>query len=278
MSKKEWNRCQLMEMLNEKIISQIEVARRLEITTRQVRRLKTVYQAEGPKGLVSKKRGRVSNQRLPDKVKAKVLKLLFKHYRDYGPTLAQEKLEEKHGIKLSVESLRQWMIEAHLWTAKKSKKPVIHQMRLRRGRYGELIQIDGSPHDWFEGRGPECTLLVYIDDATSRIGQLLFTPTETTKAYFEATRAYVEKHGKPLAFYSDKYCVFRVNQKEALTGDGMTEFGRVLKRLEIELICANSPQAKDCVAYCTFVIRLNIRSFFSLGKLNAWHLCRHSIG
>lgn len=247
MSKKELDRCKLMHSLKEKIISQYEVAERLGITTRQVRRLKTLYQTNGAEGLISKKRGRPSNRRLPAKFRDKTMSLIFKHYKDYGPTFAQEKLEEKHRIKLSVESLRQWMIEAEIWKAKKAKKPLIHQMRLRRSRYGELVQIDGSPHDWFEGRGPSCTLLVYIDDATGCLGQLLFIPSETTEGYFKATRAYVEKHGRPQAFYSDKYCVFRVNQKEAQSGDGMTEFGRLLKRLEIELICANTPQAKGRV-------------------------------
>lgn len=247
MNKKELDRCKLMYSLQEKTISQLDVAERLGITTRQVRRLKTLYLTSGAEGLISKKRGRPSNRRLPIKFKARVMSLIFKYYKDYGPTLAQEKLEEKHQVKLSVESLRQWMIEAEIWKDKIAKKPVIHQMRPRRSRYGELVQIDGSPHDWFEGRGPSCTLLVYIDDATGCLGQLLFIPTETTEGYFKATRAYVEKHGRPQAFYSDKYCVFRVNQKGVETGDGMTEFGRLLKRLEIELICANTPQAKGRV-------------------------------
>lgn len=247
MSEKELDRCKLMNSLQEKTISQLDVAERLGITTRQVRRLKTLYLTSGAEGLISKKRGRPSNRRFPMKFKAKVMGLIFKYYKDYGPTLAQEKLEEKHRIKLSVESLRQWMIEAEIWKDKIAKKPVIHQMRPRRSRYGELVQIDGSPHDWFEGRGPSCTLLVYIDDATGRLGQLLFIPTETTEGYFKATRAYIENHGKPRAFYSDKYGVFRVNQKGVETGDGMTEFGRLLKRLEIELICANTPQAKGRV-------------------------------
>jgi hypothetical protein len=154
---------------------------------------------------------------------------------------------EAHKIKLSVESVRKLMVKEGLWKAKAAKKPVIHPMRERRSRVGELIQIDGSPHDWFEGRGPKCTLLVMIDDATSRLMQLRFAPSETTFSYFAAVRGYITEHGKPLALYSDKYGVFRVNAKEAISGTGETQFGRAMKELKIELICAHSPQAKGRV-------------------------------
>ena len=247
MSKKEIERVEMMRSLKEKIFSQVEVAKQLGITARQVRRLKRAYETYGEEGLVSKKRGSLSNRKLPEKFRIKVMKLISMQYADYGPTLAQEKLEEKHGLKLSVETLRQLMIEENIWIPKKAKKPTIHPMRPRRSQYGDLIQIDGSPHDWFENRGPRCTLLVYIDDATSRLVQLFFSLGETTEAYFKATKTYIKRCGKPLAFYSDKYGVFRVNQKEALSGDGMTEFGRVLKTLDIKLICANTPQAKGRV-------------------------------
>ena len=247
MSRKELARLEMMRSLKEKAVSQVEVAKQLGITARQVRRLKRAYTTYGEEGLVSKKRGALSNRRLPEKLRITAMKLVSTHYADYGPTLAQEKLEEKHGLKLSVETLRQLMMEANIWTPKKAKKPVIHPMRPRRSQYGDLIQIDGSPHYWFEDRGPSCTLLVYIDDATSCIVQLFFSPGETTEAYLQATIPYIKRCGKPLAFYSDKYGVFRVNHKEALSGDGLTQFGRALKSLEIKLICANTPQAKGRV-------------------------------
>lgn len=112
-----------------------------------------------------------------------------------------------------------------------------HQLRYRRDCLGELIQIDGSEHWWFEGRGPQCTLLVYIDDATSRLMHLQFVESESTFDYFAATRAYLERYGKPVAFYSDKHGVFRVNRKDAIGGDGMTQFGRALHALNIDIIC-----------------------------------------
>src|SRR6185503_20892785 len=119
------------------------------------------------------------------------------------------------GLQLSTETVRQLLIEADLWHPKRPPRPVVHQMRERRPRWGELVQIDGSPHAWFEDRGPRCTLLVYIDDATSRIGHLQFVPAETTWTYMDATETYIRTHGKPVAFYSDKFSVFRVTAPHA---------------------------------------------------------------
>jgi hypothetical protein len=160
--------------------------------------------------------------------------------------LAAEKLREDHGIALGRETLRQWMIEAGLWRDRKQRKR-IHQPRPRRDCVGELVQIDGSEHWWFEDRGPQCTLLVFVDDATSRLMHLQFVESESTFAYFHAARAYLEVWGKPVAFYSDKHGVFRVNHPGALGGDGMTQFGRALHALNIDIICANSSPAKGRV-------------------------------
>ena len=139
------------------------------------------------------------------------------------------------------------MRDAGLWQTRKERKKRVHQPRYRRECYGELIQIDGSDHHWFEDRAPRCTLLVYIDDATSRLMHLSFVKSESTFDYMRATQGYIEAHGKPLAFYSDKHGVFRVNAKGALGGDNMTQFGRALKELNIDIICANTPQAKGRV-------------------------------
>src|SRR4029077_18437173 len=125
--------------------------------------------------------------------------------------------------------------------------PSPHQPRRRRDCLGELVQIDGSEHAWFEDRGPPCTLLAFVDDATSRLMQLRFVTSESAFDYFRATRGYLETHGKPVAFYSDKHGIFRVNSKEAVGGDGMTQFGRALLALNIDIICANSSQAKGRV-------------------------------
>jgi hypothetical protein len=180
-------------------------------------------------------------------VKQQALDLIYSKYYDFGPTLAHEKLTEEHGLELSRETVRQLMIREGVWKAKKARKLVVHQMRERRACLGELVQLDGSPHKWFEERGPACTLLVYVDDATSRLMELYFTPGETTFSYFAATRRYMARHGKPVTFYSDKNSIFKVNIPNALTGSGMTQFGRAMKELDIEIICANTPQAKGRV-------------------------------
>ncbi len=176
-----------------------------------------------------------------------MLGLIQDHYADFGPTLACEKLRERHGLMLSKETIRRLMTAAGLWVPRKQRPPKVYQPRNRRACYGELIQIDGCDHRWFEDRAPACTLLVYVDDATSRIMELLFTHSEATFTYFAATRAYLEHHGKPVAFYSDKASVFRVNKQGATSGDGHTQFARALFELNIEGICANSSQAKGRV-------------------------------
>ena len=139
------------------------------------------------------------------------------------------------------------MIKANIWVEKKATNKIIHPPRTRRACYGELIQIDGSPHDWFEGRAPICTLIVCIDDATGRLQTLQFVESETTFAYFQTMKQYIEKHGKPFALYSDKHGVFKVNAKEPVSGTGLTQFGRAMNELNIKLIYANSPQAKGRV-------------------------------
>ena len=148
---------------------------------------------------------------------------------------------------LSISTIRNLMIENRLRIPKQKKRKCAHPLRARRARTGELVQIDGSDHNWFEGRAPRCTLLAYIDDATSAILHLRFVKSESTGAYFAATREYPGKHGRHLAFYSDKHSVFRVNYPNALTGTGATQFSRAMQELDIELICANSPQAKGRV-------------------------------
>jgi hypothetical protein len=150
-------------------------------------------------------------------------------------------------IRVSAETVRQLQIELGLWKPKRRRAKRVFQLRDRRSRFGELVQIDGSPHDWFEGRAPKCCLIVFIDDATGRLTSLRFAPTESAKAYGEALRAHVLAHGCPLAFHSDRHGIFRVNAKEAKSGDGKTEFGRVVERLKIGLINALTPQAKGRV-------------------------------
>ena len=219
----------------------------LRLSIRQVKRIWRRYKLEGALGLVSRQRGQPSNNRMHDEKRRFIITLLYAHYHDFGPTLAQEKLTETHHIRVSVETIRKLMIVEKLWRPRRVKKVRLHPMRQRRACLGELIQIDGSPHRWFEGRAPACTLLVFIDDATGRLMTLLFVPSETTFAYFEATRHYLLQHGKPIAFYGDRHSIFRVNTRNALSGTGLTQFGRVARDLGIEIICANTPQAKGRV-------------------------------
>jgi transposase len=213
---------------------------------RQVWRLLKAFRGDGAAGLISKKRGRPSNRRTPAAVRDAALWIVRQYYADFGPTLAAEKLAAEHGFSLSSETLRKWMIAGGLWRDRKQRRS-IHQPRSRRECVGELVQVDGSEHWWFEDRGPQCTLLVFVDDATSRLMHLQFVESESTFAYFHAARAYLEAWGKPIAFYSDKHGVFRVNHPGALGGDGMTQFGRALHALNIDIICANSSPAKGRV-------------------------------
>ncbi|HTG14110.1 MAG TPA: ISNCY family transposase [Blastocatellia bacterium] len=237
---------EVVQRVKQKNLKQREAAELLGLTERQIKRLCKLYEEDGVSGLISKRRGRPSNNRLAVKTVKKARELLRTHYHDFGPTLAHEKLTIK-GVRLSVEAVRQLMIAEGLWQVRRAPRAVIHQLRERRARVGELIQIDGSPHDWFEGRAPRCTLLVFVDDATSQLMHLQFVQAETTFNYFAGVRSYIEEFGKPLAFYSDKFSVFRVNIPNALTGTGLTQFGRAMKELKIELICAHSPQAKGRV-------------------------------
>jgi len=161
-----------------------------------------------------------SNNKLPDAVRELTMAFVKARYADFGPTLAAEKLRENHACLVSRETLRKWMIEDGLWKDRKHRLPSIHQPRHRRERVGELVQIDGSRHYWFENRGPECTLIAYIDDATSRLQHAAFVPSESTLDYMRETQAYIERHGRPIAFYSDKHSIFRVNDREAAGGDG----------------------------------------------------------
>src|SRR5919205_1159183 len=246
MSQPELTRLEVIQRVKRKTLKQHQAAELLSNSVRQVKRLCKAYQASGAAGLLSKRRGQPSNNRLPEKTITKAQQLLRSRYPDFGPTLATEKLAIE-GVSLSVETVRQLLIGEGLWKAKSVRRPVIHQLRERRARLGELVQIDGSPHDWFEGRAPKCTLLGFVDDATSRLMYLQFVEAETTFNYFAAVRSYVTTFGKPLAFYSDKFGVFRVNIPNALSGTGLTQFGRALKELDIELICAHSPQAKGRV-------------------------------
>lgn len=247
MSDKELSRVEILRDLTAGRLTVSAASELMGLERRQVLRLSKAYQADGVTALISKKRGRASNRQTPTDIKAQALELIKARYADFGPTLAAEKLREVHGITIGRETLRLWMLDAGLWADRVKRRGRVYQPRYRRECVGELVQVDGSEHWWFEDRGPQCTLLVFIDDATSRLMHLQFVQSESTFAYFNATQRYIEAHGKPVAFYTDKHAVFRVNKAAGLYGDGMTQFGRALKALTIEIICANSSQAKGRV-------------------------------
>ena len=258
MSYEELDRVGVIERVIEKRLTQREAARMLGLTSRQLRRLRRAYGRDGPGGLASKHRGRPSNRRLSSKLRREAVAIVRSRYEGFGPTLAHEKLTEWHGLEFSIETLRHWMIEDGLWVPRARREPRIQQPRRRRPCRGELIQIDGSDHEWFEERAVRCTLLVFVDDATSALMELLFCESESAFSYFTALRSYLEQHGKPVALYSDKAGVFRVNKKEAHGGAGVTQFSRALSSLNIDILCANTPAAKSRVerAHLTLQDRL----------------------
>jgi transposase len=246
MSERELNRVEVISQVVEAHLDIAQAAELLCLSRRQVFRLLYRFRKDGPSGLRHKARGRLPNNRIKPAKRQYVLDLIRDNYPDFGPTLAAEMLATHHHLLVSRETLRKWMIEDGLWLSRKQRR-TFHQPRLRRECYGELIQIDGSDHYWFEDRAPPCTLLVFVDDATSSLMQLRFVKSESTFSYFEALDLYLRQHGRPVAFYSDKHSVFRVANQSAKSGHGTTQFGRALNELNIEILCANTSQAKGRV-------------------------------
>ncbi|MFC6144066.1 ISNCY family transposase [Paraburkholderia silvatlantica] len=275
LSMRELDRLKVIQAVVDSGLKPGRAAERLGLSVRQIERLVIRYRESGAAGLTSRKRGRTGNRRLDTELAQRVLTIIRDRYADFGPTLACEKLWECHGIRLAKETVRRLMTEAGLWVPRRQRPPKVYQPRARRACLGELIQIDGSDHRWFEDRAPQCTLLVYVDDATSRLMHLHFTATESTFSYFEATRAYIERHGKPGAFYSDKASVFR-SAAARKTGSSVTHFGRAMYELNIDTFCANSSPAKGRVerAHLTLQDRLvkemRLREIGTVAEANAW--------
>ena len=276
MSPRELSRAEVIQQLKAKRITQRQAAEHLGLTVRQVKRLWRAYRAGGAKALISKQRGRRGNHQLDPKVKQKAQTLIGERYSDFGPTLAHEKLTEVHQLSLSLETVRQIMIAEDWWQPHRARPVQVHPLRTRRSRRGELVQLDGSPFAWFEERGPACSLLVYIDDATGQLLELFFTPAETTFSYFAATQRYLARHGRPVAFYSDKHSIFRLTNSAATTAGGVTQFSRAMTELDIQVICANSPQAKGRVERANqtlqdrLVKELRLRRISNAERANAY--------
>ena len=249
MSERELNRVEVLAQVDDGRLSVDNAANMLDLTRRQVFRLLKRYRQDGAAAIRHKSRGKI--RRTIRSIRAKrdyALSLIKEQYPDFGPTLAAEMLAQHHGFKVSRETLRKWMQLRMVFGFRASNAARFHQPQIYAGNaFGELIQIDGSDHRWFEDRAGPCTLLVFIDDATSTLMELRFVKSESTFSYFEALESYLLEHGRPVAFYSDKHTVFRVAKEDAKGGAGMTQFGRALNQLNVEILCANSSQAKGRV-------------------------------
>jgi len=241
MTEKEMYRSYIIQQVNDRHITQVKAAEILRISDRQVRNLLQILQKEGSKGLISKKRGKRSNNSISAEVEDAVISTILERYDDFGPTFAQEKLVENHNIKISVESVRKMMIKHGLYEPSE-RKGNAHQTRPRRELFGELIQIDASIHDWFEGRGDKCALIVFIDDATSKITGLHFHKSECLDAYFQTLESHLLEYGRPLGIYSDRHAIFGGAERIK-----HAQLCRAFKELDIEGILARSPQAKGRV-------------------------------
>ena len=242
MSQRERDRLKVMDSVLNGKRTQVEAARLLDRSARQVRRIQRRMESEGDIGVIHRLRGRASNARKDDTLRRQVLRIYTQDYRGFGPTLASEKLTAL-GLPISAETLRQWLIAMKLWKPKRRR----HKHRRRRDRrecFGELVQTDGSIHDWLEGRGRRMTLLVMIDDATSKV-VARFHQAETTEGYFKLLKRYLRKHGRMVAIYADRNSIFFVTDKHG--EPVVTQFGRALQELGIDLIPAGSPQAKGRV-------------------------------
>jgi hypothetical protein len=247
LSQKELKRLHIIQKVVDKAIRQTDAAEILSLSDRQIRRIVKKVRAEGERGIIHKSRGRDSNRKIPKKIKERVLKLYRAQYKDFGPTLASEKLFERDGIKLDDETLRIWLIESGDW--KKTRKRRVHRQWRQRKQYrGEMVQMDGSHHNWFEGRGPQCVLMGYIDDATgTTFGR--FYDYEGTIPAMDSFKRYIRKHGIPMIVYLDKHTTYKSNGKPSIEDElndtkPLSEFERALKELGVEVIHANSPQAK----------------------------------
>jgi transposase len=277
MSTKEIDRGELIRRVREKRLTQAKAAALMRLSVRQVKRLCRRFKDNGLAGLVSRQRGQPSNRKLAVETQAKVVALVREQYSDFGPKLAHEKLVEVHGIRVGRETLRGWLTEAGVWLPRAKRALRVHQPRHRRQCLGELVQIDGCDHEWFEARADRCTALVYVDDATGKLMELRFVVSESAFDYFAATESYLGRHGKPVAFYSDKHSIFRVNQEGAGgRAGGITQFGRALGVLNIDIICANTPQAKGRVERMNktlqdrLVKEMRLRGISSMAGANAY--------
>jgi transposase len=256
MTQADRDRLVTLKKAKKKLITQCEAAEELGLSIRQVQRLLDALKERGDKAVVHGLCGKPSNQKIAVRIERQAVKILSAPvYEGFGPTLAAEYLDEKHGIEASKETVRQWMIRGKLWRAKKEKVKQVHIWRPRRNRCGELVQWDTSEHDWLEGRGEKLYLIAMIDDATSRLFAR-FVRHDSTEENMKLVWSYVERFGRPLSFYTDKASLFQTAEKRKRDEPGVekdavemapTQIGRALQELGITWIAAHSPQAKGRV-------------------------------
>lgn len=247
MSQRELKRLHVIHNVLERELKQAEAAEILSLSDRQIRRLIKHVREEGDRGVINKSRGNPSNRSLPKKIKDHAIELYRKKYEGFGPTLAAEKLLEIEGLRVNDETLRRWLTGSGDWErARKSRKH--RQWRPRKPCFGEMVQIDGSHHDWFEGRGPECVLMGYIDDATGKVFARFYDYEGTIPA-LDSFKRYSKKYGIPSCVYLDKHTTYKSPGKKTLIYDEelLSQFQRAMKELEVKVKHAHSPQAKGRV-------------------------------
>jgi len=261
MTQEELKRLHVIRKAIDKSITQVQAAGIIGICLRQAQRIIKAVKVEGDKGVIHKSRGQLSNRALPNKIKDKALKLYKEKYPDFGPTLGSEKLFEIDKIKINDETLRLWLLEAGISYKKRKSRPH-RQWRERKHSFGEMLQMDGSHHDWFEGRGPECVLMGYIDDATGR-PFARFYPYEGTIPAMDSFKRYIVKYGMPVSIYLDKHSTYKSTRKKTIEDElnntePLSQFSRALNELGINVIHADSPQAKGRIErlFRTFQNRL----------------------
>ena len=250
MSRKERKRLEAFSRVKLGGMTLVEASELLELSYRQTKRVWSRYQSEGDAGLVHRLRGRAPNRHSPEEVKQQSLTLYRQRYADYGPTLAAECLAKEDGVKVSVTTLRRWLLQAGL-LERRRKRRLHRRRRTRREHLGELVQMDGSHHDWFEGRRGWAVLMVMIDDATGTV-TASFYENESWASSSDLFQRYARRHGLPRGLYVDQHSIYRPDgaPTDADLLDNCppeTQFGRAMRELDVELILARSPQAKGRV-------------------------------
>lgn len=267
MSKKELSRLEVIIKIKQGKWRYRKASQELRMSKRQLIRIMARYRKNGVVGIMHGNRGKPSKRKIASAKKKKIMKLIQGKYKDFGPTLATEQLWERHGLKISREWLRKAMIDEGIWKASRRKDLKLYQMRIRRSQEGELLQLDGSYDDWFESRAPKCCLLVAVDDATGKLQQLRFVGHESREDYMSFMQEYINNYGRPLAIYTDRHSTFVTTRKYDIYED--TQFARAMKELNIELIFANSPQAKGRVERANGVLQDRLIKLMRLENISS---------